>query len=108
MNVSTSWLIYILLTAITYFILLFIAKNLITAVKLLISLLVGAFAVFLSAPSLDIETGLERMWLGVLLIIAYITPIVVGLYIIWKGGYFNNTLCIMEGNINKSILNEKQ
>ena len=104
MNVSTSWLIYILLSAITFFILSFIATNLITPVKLLISLLVGALAVFLSAPSLDIETGAERMWLGILLMIAYIGPILIGLYIIWKGGYFNDALCVRE--VNKVVSEE--
>ena len=104
MNVSTSWLIYILLSAITFFILSFIATNLITPVKLLISLLVGALAVFFSAPSLDIETGAERMWLGILLMIAYIAPILIGLYIIWKGGYFNDALCVRE--VNKVVSEE--
>jgi hypothetical protein len=103
MNVSTSWLIYILLSAITFFILSFIATNLITPVKLLISLLVGALAVFLSAPSLDIETGAERMWLGILLMIAYIAPILIGLYIIWRGGYFNDALCV---EVNKVVSEE--
>jgi hypothetical protein len=60
----------------------------------LIALLVGALAVFLSAPSLDIEGGMERIWMGVLFIFAYVAPILMGLYIIWKGGYFNETLCV--------------
>ena len=94
MNISTSWLIYILVTALTYLILRFVAKNLIGSVKWLIALLVGALAVFLSAPSLDIEGGMERMWMGVLFIFAYVAPILMGLYIIWKGGYFNETLCV--------------
>jgi hypothetical protein len=94
MNISTSWLIYILVTALTYLILRFVAKNLIGSVKWLIALLVGALAVFLSAPSLDIEGGMERIWMGVLFIFAYVAPILMGLYIIWKGGYFNETLCV--------------
>jgi hypothetical protein len=94
MNVSTSWLIYILVTLITYFLLTFIAKNLMNTVKILIALLVGALAVFLSAPNLEIETGTEKLWLGMLLLISYIAPISVGLFIIWKGGYFNEVLCV--------------
>jgi hypothetical protein len=94
MNISTSWLIYILVTAIAYLILRFVAKNLMGSVKLMIALLIGALAVFLSAPSLDIETGMERMWMGVLFVFAYVAPILMGLYIIWKGGYFNETLCV--------------
>lgn len=94
MNISSSWLIYIVVTAIAYFILSFIAKNLVFAVKLMISLLIGALAVFLSVPSLDIETGSERVWLGILLLLAYLSPIIVGLYIIWKGGLFNGGLCM--------------
>ncbi len=102
MNVSSSWLIYILVTVITFFILKFVAKKLITPVKLLISLLVGAFAVFLSAPSLDIETRNDRLMMGGLFIIAYLAPIVIGLYIIWKGGYFNETLCVIPDKYMKS------
>jgi hypothetical protein len=95
MNVATSWLIYILVTVIVYIILRFTAKKLITSVKLLISLLVGAFAVFLSAPSLDVITRSDRLMMGGLFIIAYLAPIIIGLYIIWKGGYFNDTLCVL-------------
>jgi len=103
MNVSTSWIIYVLLSLITFFILTFIASNLITPVKLLISLLVGALAVFLSAPTLEIETGNERMWLGVLFMVAYLAPIIIGLYIIWKGGYFNDALCVKPEDISKTV-----
>jgi hypothetical protein len=94
MNISTSWLIYILVTAIVFVILRFVAKNLMTPIKLLISLLVGALAVFLSSPSIDIEPGMNKMWMGTLFIIAYVAPLILGLYIIWKGGYFNETLCV--------------
>ena len=72
----------------------FIAQKLLPPVRLMVSLLIGALAVFLSAPSLEIETGQQRIWLGILLMIAYIAPIVVGIYIIWKGGYFNSMLCV--------------
>jgi hypothetical protein len=95
MNVSTSWLIYILVTVLVYVILRFVAKKLITPVKLLVSFLVGALAVFLSAPTLDVETRNDRLMMGGLFFIAYITPIIIGLYIIWKGGYFNETLCVI-------------
>jgi uncharacterized membrane protein len=95
MNVSTSWLIYILVTVIVYVILRFVAKKLITPVKLMIAFLVGAFAVFLSAPTLDVETRNDRLMMGGLFIVAYLAPIIVGLYIIWKGGYFNETLCVI-------------
>jgi hypothetical protein len=95
MNVSTSWLIYILVTVLVYIILRFIAKKLITPVKLMIAFLVGAFAVFLSAPTLDVETRNDRLMMGGLFIVAYLAPIVIGLYIIWKGGYFNETLCVI-------------
>jgi hypothetical protein len=103
MNVSTSWLIYILVTILVYVILRFIAKKLITTVKLMIAFLVGAFAVFLSAPTLDIETRNDRLMMGGLFIVAYLAPIIIGLYIIWKGGYFNETLCVIpeKGNRNK-------
>lgn len=94
MNISTSWLIYILVTVVAYLILRFAAKNLMGPVKLMIAFLVGALAVFLSAPSLDIEGGMQRMWMGILFVFAYVAPIVMGLYIIWKGGYFNETLCV--------------
>lgn len=95
MNVASSWLIYILVTVLVYVILRFVAKKLITSVKVLISLLVGAFAVFLSAPSLEVVTRTDRLMMGGLFIIAYLAPILVGLYIIWKGGYFNETLCVI-------------
>ena len=94
MNISSSWLIYIVVTAIAYFILSFVSKNLIFPVKLMISLLIGALAVFLSVPSLDIETAGERVWLGILLLLAYLSPIIIGLYIIWKGGLFKGGLCM--------------
>jgi hypothetical protein len=94
MNISTSWLIYILVTVVAYLILKYVATNLMGSVKLMIALLVGALAVFLSAPSLDIESGMERIWMGVLFVVAYVAPIIMGLYIIWKGGYFNETLCV--------------
>ena len=94
MNISTSWLIYILVTVIAYFILKFVAKNMIASVKFMIALLVGALAVFLSAPSLEIDNQNDRIMMGGLFIIAYVAPIIVGLYIIWKGGYFNETLCV--------------
>jgi hypothetical protein len=29
-----------------------------------------------------------------LLLLAYLSPIIVGLYIIWKGGLFNGGLCM--------------
>ena len=95
MNVSTSWLIYILVTVLVYVILRFIAKKLIPSVKLMIAFLVGAFAVFLSAPTLDVETRNDRLMMGGLFIVAYLAPIIIGLYIIWKGGYFNETLCVI-------------
>jgi len=103
MNVSTSWLIYILVTVLVYIILRFIAKKLIAPVKLMIAFLVGAFAVFLSAPTLDVETRNDRLMMGGLFIVAYLAPIIIGLYIIWKGGYFNETLCVIpeKGNRNK-------
>jgi hypothetical protein len=95
MNVSTSWLIYILITVLVYVILRFVAKKLITPVKLMIAFLVGAFAVFLSAPTLDVESRNDRLMMGALFIVAYLAPIILGLYIIWKGGYFNETLCVV-------------
>jgi len=103
MNVSTSWLIYILVTIVVFVILKFVAKKLITPVKLLIALLVGAFAVFLSAPSLVIESGTDKLMMGGLFIVAYAAPIVIGLYIIWKGGYFNETLCVIPETKSKII-----
>lgn len=101
MNVSTSWLIYILVTVLVYVILRFVAKKLISSVKLMIAFLVGAFAVFLSAPTLDVETRNDRLMMGGLFIVAYLAPILIGLYIIWKGGYFNETLCVIPEKSNR-------
>jgi len=102
MNVSTSWLIYIVVSGIVYILMTFIAQKLLPPVRLMVALLIGALAVFLSAPSLEIETGQQRIWLGILFMIAYLSPIIVGIYIIWKGGYFNSMLCVKSGRSNKS------
>lgn len=75
----------------------FVAQKLLPPVRLMIAFLIGALAVFLSAPSLEIETGQQRIWLGILFMIAYLAPIVIGIYIIWKGGYFNSMLCVKGG-----------
>lgn len=90
MGILELWLLYILVVIVAYILLLFILRNTTTAVRLFFALLIGALIVFIWAASVRVVRDSDRVWLGLLLLLAYILPIAVGIWIIWKSGYLNN------------------
>lgn len=70
-------------------------------IRVFISLLVSEFILLLIAPSVYItNNSSEQLWLGILLIIAYLLPILLAIYILWRRGYF--------GNFGKEIMNSME
>jgi hypothetical protein len=57
-------------------------------VKIFLSLLVGGLSVFLAGSCVTIDNDKDQLWLSILHIIAYILPLIAGVYILWKDGYF--------------------
>ena len=90
MQIAQLWLVYILAVLIVY---LLIANtgllpNLGQGVKLFIALLVGALFVFLFSPSAILDSPTDKTWFNILLLVAYIAPVVALLWLLWAG-HFN-------------------
>ncbi len=89
MRIAEAWLIYILVVIVAYLVLHFIYRNLNAVGKLFIALLIGALVVFIITASIT-TTSDDRVWLGFLVLFAYLFPLLLGLWILFTGGYFNN------------------
>lgn len=53
-------------------------------VNAFLALLLGAIVVYVLTPFVTLNTQSDRTWLGVLLLVAYILPLVAALFMIWS------------------------
>lgn len=85
MNSSQAWLIYILVVLIIY-LLLTLADNTIhinNLSRLLIGFIVGAFVILIIAPGIVTTSPDDRVWYSLLILIAFLVPIILFLWMLW-------------------------
>jgi hypothetical protein len=86
MNVSSVWFLYLIAILLTFVVLYFLVPKMKLEVKIFLSLLVGGLSVFLAGSCVTIDN--DQLWLSILHVIAYILPLISGVYILWRDGYF--------------------
>jgi Na+(H+)/acetate symporter ActP len=106
MKVSEAWLIYIIAILVVYVILSVtgIGNTLQLPVKLLIALIVGAIIVLIIVPGITTFSADDRTWYSLLLVIAFVIPLLFAVWLIWKGQFNMIKLtgqqsCITEQNV---------
>lgn len=107
MNVSTLWLIYILIILISYSLLNYYVTDMNFNIKIFLTLILGGLFVFLSTYSVDISNERDQFWLSILHLLAYLLPLISGIYIFYKDGYFEslqNSLL----NVSKKCVTETE
>jgi hypothetical protein len=92
MHVSLLYIIYVGVLILTYLTLSFTNNKFTLIVKALITLAVGGLALFLAISSIEIDDNQQRVWLGILVIFAYIAPLSIAIYLLYKTRYFNKKL----------------
>ena len=89
MNVFEAWLIYLIIVFVIWLILT-IGKPfsvLSQGAKLFIALLVGVIVIFFSMSSIQTECSDDGFWLSLLILFGFITPVILGLWILFTGGW---------------------
>lgn len=89
MQVSSAWLIYILVVLFVFILLSWCVThlNLDGLVKLFIAAVIGAIVMLIVIPGVGAVTPDERTWYGLLLIIAFLGPIVLAVWLAWSRGW---------------------
>lgn len=85
MNSSQAWLIYILVVVIIY-LLLTLADNTVhisSLSRLLIAFIVGALIILIIAPGITSTTPDDRIWYSLLILVAFLVPIILFLWMLW-------------------------
>jgi hypothetical protein len=85
MNASQAWLIYILVVLVIYLILTIADKtlNISNLTRLLIGFIIGAFVILIIAPGIVSTSPDDRVWYSLLILVAFIVPIVLFLWMLW-------------------------
>lgn len=107
MNVSTLWLIYILIILISYSLLYYYVSDMNFNIKIFLILILGGLFVFLSTYSVEINNEKDQLWLSILHLLAYILPLITGIYVLYKDGYFQ-TLQNSLFNVSKKCIIETE
>ena len=86
MQVFETWLIYLIVVAIIWLILIaFGGMN--PAVRLFLALLIGAIVVLFLLGNINTYCADERFWLGLLILFAFLAPLLIGFWLLWNGGW---------------------
>ena len=96
MNVGTAWWVYILVVIIAFIIFWLLFRGLsggwcnkyVWLNALFFALLIGAIAVFFIGQSIILKTSSDRTWFSVLLIVAYLLPLILLLVCLFQGGWW--------------------
>lgn len=93
MRVSEVWLIYILVVVISYIIIhSLIGKNTVDiVVKLFFAMLIGAILILILIPGITADDANSRTFYSLLLLVAFIVPLIIAVYIFITGRYKNMT-----------------
>jgi hypothetical protein len=85
MSPSQAWLIYILVVIVAYILLTIITytARLSTLVRLFLSFLIGALLIFILSPSIITKSEADRTWYGLLVLVAFVVPLVLGIWLIF-------------------------
>lgn len=89
MQVFEAWLIYLFVVAIVWVILTAVTafSNFNQGVKLFLALLVGAIVILFTTTSVEFVCSDDRFWYCLLMIFAYLVPILIGLWLLLNGGW---------------------
>ena|SRR5581483_1973230 len=85
MNSAQAWLIYILVVLIIYLLLTLADKtlNMSNLSRLLAGFIVGALIVLIIAPGITSTNPDDRVWYSLLILVAFLIPIVLFLWMLW-------------------------
>lgn len=85
MNPSQAWFVYILVVIIVYILLSIIAytNRLTTIARLFLAFLIGALLIFILSPSIITKSDSDRTWYGLLVLVAFVIPLVLGVWLIF-------------------------
>ncbi len=94
MRVSDACLIYVLIVIIVFILLSIcgLKTKLNNVSKLLIAMLIGLLVLLILVPSIAPVTSGERTFYGIFLMFAIIVPIILAIYVVWKGNYLNRIM----------------
>lgn len=89
MQVFEAWLVYLIIVAIVWIVLSGsdAFNGLSHAVRLFLALLAGAIVVFLLTSSIVTTCVDDRFWFCILIFFAYLAPIIIGLWLLFTGGW---------------------
>lgn len=93
MQVTNAWLIYILVVLALFILLSWCSTqfHFDTTVRLFIASLVGAIVTLIVIPSVIAQTSDERTWYSLLLIVAFLGPIILAVWLAWSRNWLWNT-----------------
>lgn len=104
MSPSQAWLIYILVVIIAFVLLSIITytSHLNTIVRLFLSFLIGALLIFILSPSIIVKNDADRTWYGLLVLVAFVVPLILGIWLIFafrSGNLGQQNECVVERTI---------
>lgn len=89
MHIFEAWLIYLIVVAVVWIVLC--AANafggMSMAAKLFIALLIGLIVVIVMWGSIAISCPDDGFWLCFLLLLSFLAPLLIGLWLLWRGGW---------------------
>lgn len=91
MHVFEAWLVYLIVVAVVWIVLVGVDafKGMTAQAKFFLALLAGAIVVFFMTAGIEIHCPDDRFWLCLLLLLAYLAPLLIGLWLLWRGGWDN-------------------
>ncbi len=89
MQVFEAWLIYLIVVAVVWIVLSAVGAfgGLSRAAKLFLALLAGAIVVFITTSSIEARCADDRFWFCLLMLFAYLAPLIIGLWLLFNGGW---------------------
>lgn len=93
MRVSEVWLIYILVIVISYIVIQYITRgnNIDFVVNLFFSMLIGAIVILILIPGITADDANSRTFYSLLLLVAFIVPLLLAVYVFISGRHKNMT-----------------
>ena len=91
MQVFEAWLIYLIVVAIVWIVLsaVDVFASLSPAAKFFLALLAGAIVVLFTTSNIEAQCADDRFWFCLLMLFAYLAPLLIGLWLLWNGGWDN-------------------
>jgi hypothetical protein len=85
MSPSQAWLVYILVVIVAFLLLSIIAytNKFNTITRLFLSFLIGALLIFILSPSIITKNEGDRTWYGLLVLVAFVIPLILGIWMIF-------------------------